>query len=416
MLIYKRKVVINMTFLDYCAGIGGFRLGLELAGHKCIGFCEKDKFAVKSYRAMFDTEGEWYADDVTKLRAEEIPTADIWCFGFPCQDISVAGKQRGIRGKRSGIYFSIIDLIKGKEEKDKPTYLLIENVKNLLSINNGFDFATVLSELSEAGYDTLWQVLNSKDFGVPQNRERVFIIANLRTRGRREILPITGENTATLKQIIGGSQGYRVYDADGVSCAIQSSSGGVGAKAGLYFIDQSTTKTQITETSRCITSGVVNRTAMNSGVLEAYPILTPDREEKRQNGRRMKNCGEPMFTLTSQDRHGVAIKNATKKGYVEANIGDGIYLNFPNSTTRRGRVGKGVTGTLDTSCAVGTLDSNYRIRRLTPKECFRLQGFPDGLFEKAKAVNSDAQLYKQVGNAVTVNVAFAVAKSLPESE
>lgn len=409
-----------MTFLDFCAGIGGFRLGLELAGHKCIGFCEKDKFAVKSYIAMFDTEGEWYADDVTKLRAEEIPTADIWCFGFPCQDISVAGKQRGIRGKRSGIYFSIIDLIKGKEEKDKPTYLLIENVKNLLSINNGFDFATVLSELSEAGYDTLWQVLNSKDFGVPQNRERVFIIANLRTRGRREILPITGENTAALKQIISGSQGYRVYDAEGVSCAIQSSAGGVGAKTGLYFIDQSNTKPQLTENSRCITSrytaGVVNRTAMNSGVLEAYAVITPERTDKRQNGRRMKNADEPMFTLTSQDRHGVAIKNATKKGYVEANIGDGIYLNFPNSTTRRGRVGKGVTGTLDTSCAVGTLDSTYRIRRLTPKECFRLQGFPDELFEKAKAVNSDAQLYKQAGNAVTVNVAFAVAKSLPKSE
>lgn len=409
--------MINMIFLDFCAGIGGFRLGLELAGHKCIGFCEKDKFAVKSYRAMFDTEGEWYASDVTKLTPEEIPRADIWCFGFPCQDISVAGKQRGIRGKRSGIYFSIIDLIKGKEEKDKPAYLLIENVKNLLSINNGFDFATVLSELDQAGYDAVWQVLNSKDFGVPQNRERVFIIANLRSRGRGEILPIRGESSAALKQIIGGCQGYRVYDADGISCTLQSSAGGVGAKTGLYFIDQSTTKTQITENSRCITSrytaGVVNRTAMNSGVLEAYPVLTPDREEKRQNGRRMKNADEPMFTLTSQDRHGVAIKNATKKGYAEADIGDGIYLNFPNSTTRRGRVGKGISGTLDTSCAVGTLDKNYRIRRLTPKECFRLQGFPDELFEKAKAVNSDAQLYKQAGNAVTVNVAFAVAMSLP---
>lgn len=405
--------MINMTFLDFCAGIGGFRLGLELAGHKCIGFCEKDKFAVKSYRAMFDTEGEWYADDVTKLRTEEIPRADIWCFGFPCQDISVAGKQRGIRGKRSGIYFSIIDLIKGKEEKDKPSYLLIENVKNLLSINNGFDFATVLSELDQAGYDAVWQVFNSKDFGVPQNRERVFIIANLRSRGRREILPISGENAATLKQIIGGCQGERVYATEGVACTLTGCGGGGGAKTGLYFIDQSTTKTQITETSRCITSrytaGVVNRTAMNSGVLEAYPILTPDREEKKQNGRRMKNVDEPMFTLTGQDRHGVAIKNATKKGYAEANIGDGIYLNFPNSTTRRGRVGKGISGTLDTSCAVGTLDKNYRIRRLTPKECFRLQGFPDELFEKAKAVNSDAQLYKQAGNAVTVNVAFAVA-------
>jgi len=409
-----------LTFLDFCAGIGGFRLGLELAGHKCIGFCEKDKFAVKSYKAMFETEGEWYANDITELNADEIPYADIWCFGFPCQDISVAGKQRGIRGKRSGIYFSIIDLIKGKEEKDKPTYLFVENVKNLLSINNGFDFATVLLELDQAGYDARWQVLNSKDFGVPQNRERVFIIASLRSRGRREILPIGGENRATLKQIIGGCQGERVYDSEGVACTLTGCGGGGGAKTGLYFIDQSNTKPQLTDISRCITSrytsGVVNRTAMNSAVLEAYPVLTPERVDKRQNGRRMKEADEPMFTLTSQDRHGIAIKNATKKGYVEANIGDGIYLNFPNSTTRRGRVGKGIVGTLDTACAVGTLDRNYRIRRLTPKECFRLQGFPDELFEKAKAVNSDAQLYKQAGNAVTVNVAYAVAKSLPISE
>lgn len=448
--------MINMTFLDFCAGIGGFRLGLELAGYKCIGFCEKDKFAVKSYKAMFDTEGEWYADDVTKLKSSEIPYADIWCFGFPCQDISVAGKQRGLRGERSGIYFSIIDLIKGKEEKDKPTYLLIENVKNLLSINDGFDFATVLSELDQAGYDAIWQVLNSKDFGVPQNRERVFIVASLRTRSRREILPVRGENTATIKQVIGGMQGYRVYDANGISCTLQSSAGGVGAKTGLYcigninpsgkgvsgnlynaegisptitangggagaktglyFIDQCNTKPQITAASRCITSrytaGVVNRTAMNSAVLEAYPILTPDREEKRQNGRRMKNADEPMFTLTGQDRHGVAIKEATKTGYAEANVGDSINIAFPNSETRRGRVEKQVAQTLDTQCMQGTLTSSFRIRRLTPKECFRLQGFPDELFEKAKAVNSDAQLYKQAGNAVSVPVAFAVAKSL----
>ena len=506
-----------MNFIDICSGIGGFRLGLELAGYKCIGFCEKDKFAVKSYRAMFDTKGEWYADDVTKLKSEEIPYADIWCFGFPCQDISVAGKQRGLSGERSGIYFSIIDLVKGKEEKDKPTYLLIENVKNLLSINGGFDFSEVLAELDQAGYDAMWQVLNSKDFGVPQNRERVFIIANLRSRGRREILPLGGENAAALKQIIGGMQGYRVYDTDGISATLVGNAGGVGAKTGLYrvgninpsgkgasgnvydaegvsptltanggglgaktglyFIDQFNTKTQITDTSRCInsryTGGIVNRTAMNSAVLEARAVITPDRDDKRQNGRRMKESEEPMFTLTSQDRHGVAIlratrtaygkeirkqyesgeikesrhnmtelkpreddisntltsvqkdnlvlspkisiKEATKKGYAEAEVGDSINISVPNSKTRRGRVGKGISNTLDTGCQMATLDKHYRIRRLTPKECFRLQGFPDELFEKARAVNSDAQLYKQAGNAVTVNVAFAIAKSLPEN-
>ena len=226
----------QLTFLDLCSGIGGFRLGLETAGHKCIGYCEYDRFARASYEAMYDTKGEWKADDVTKLKSADVPYADIWCFGFPCQDISVAGKQRGLVGKRSGIYFNIIDLIKGKEENDKPTYLLVENVKNLLSINAGFDFATVLSEMDEAGYDCRWQVLNSKDFGVPQNRERVFIIANLRSRGRREVLPLCGENAATLNQLVGGMQGYRVYGTDGISATLVGNAGGVGAKTGLYLM------------------------------------------------------------------------------------------------------------------------------------------------------------------------------------
>lgn len=152
----------------------------------------------------------------------------------------------------------------------------------------------------------------------------------------------------------------------------------MGAKTGLYFIDQSVTRAKITESARCITakynSGIVNHTAMNSGVLEAYPILTPERIKKRQNGRRVKEEGEPMFTLTESDRHGVAIRGETKKGY-----------------------------------------AGLRIRRLTPRECFRLQGFPDELYEKAAAVNSDTQLYRQAGNAVTVNVAYAVALTLAES-
>lgn len=396
------------SFIDFCAGIGGFRLGLERAGNKCIGFCEKDKFAVKSYRAMFNTEGEWFSDDITKLESEEIPYADIWCFGFPCQDISVAGRQRGLRGSRSGIYFKIIDLIKGKKEKDKPQHLLIENVKNLLSINGGFDFATVLSELDQAGYDAIWQVLNSKDFGVPQNRERVFIVASLRSRCGREILPITRENTATLKQIIGGRQGERIYDSDGLACTLLGCTGVLGAKTGLYFVgninpsnngmngnvysDKGISPTITTnkgegikilvsinrndgitdeiKTAHTINSSDyrgLNRNQTQNAILEAYPVLTPDMLESQQNGRRIKDANEPMFTLTASHKHGIAIKDKY---------------------------------------------ANFRIRRLTPKECFRLQGFPDELFEKAKSVNSDAQLYKQVGNAVTVNVAHAVAMSL----
>ena len=474
----------RLTFLDICSGIGGFRLGLEWAGHKCIGYCEYDKFARASYEAMYDTEGEWKAYDVTELRPGDIPYADIWCYGFPCQDISIAGKQRGLRGKRSGIYYSIIDLIKGKEEGDKPTYLLVENVKNLLSVNAGFDFAAVLSEMDEAGYDVRWQVLNSKDFGVPQNRERVFLIAVLRSRGGREILPVTGEDGGALKEVIGGMQGYRVYDPSGVSVSIGANGGGMGAKTGLYcvgnvnpsgkgmngcvydarglapavttnkgqgskvFVDQTLNHPKVTETARCLvacyTGRLINWRAVNSGVLEtegaepgdgaagvpeARAVLTPDRVEKRQNGRRMKEAGEPMFTLTAQDQHGVyltetvsgdaetalPVRNGTKQGYDLAYPGDGVCLSYPKSESRRGRVGKGCSQTLDTGCMMGTVTKCGKIRRLTPRECFRLQGFPDELYERAAAVNSETQLYKQAGNAVTATVAYAVAMALPES-
>ena len=424
----------QLTFLDLCSGIGGFRLGLELAGHKCVGFCEYDKFAVASYRAMYNTEGEWYADDITKLKARDIPYADIWCFGFPCQDISIAGKQQGLSGTRSGIYHNIIALIKGKKEDDKPTYLFIENVKNLLSVNGGFDFATVLTEMDAAGYDCSWQVLNSKDFGVPQNRERVFIVGNLRARGAGEILPVNPENSGALKQIIGGMQGYRVYDPVGISATLGANGGGMGAKTGLYYIDKCSTKMKLTGDARCLKAcyhaGMVKHPAENSGGVETHAVITPDRIEKRQNGRRMKADGEPMFTLTGQDRHGVyqcsreiekdmplplKINNATRKGYDAALPGDSISLAYPKSSTRRGRVGKGCAQTLETSCNIGTVTKYGRIRRLMPRECFRLQGFPDTLFDRAAAVCSESQLYKQAGNAVTVNVAFAVALALTES-
>ena len=396
----------QMTFLDLCSGIGGFRLGLETAGHKCIGYCEYDKFARASYEAMYDTEGEWKAHDVTKLKPGDVPYADIWCFGFPCQDISVAGKQRGLVGKRSGIYYNIIDLLKGKEESAKPSYLLVENVKNLLSINAGFDFASVLSEMDEAGYDCRWQVLNSKNFGVPQNRERVFIIANLRSRGRREILPLTGENAAALNQLIGGMQGYRVYGTDGISATLVGNAGGVGAKTGLYFIDQSNHDPKITDTARCLTArytpGMTNHSAMNSAVLEVHPVLTPERMEKRQNGRRFKECGEPSFCVTTQDRNGV-------------------YL-CACSSCEKARPAKNGVPNCDNNLLLALCNENIpffgcgRIRRLTPRECWRLQGFTDNMFDKAAEVNSDNQLYKQAGNGVTVTVVYSVGQRIVEIE
>ena len=216
-----------MKFIDWFAGIGGFRRGMELAGHECVGFCEFDKYAVASYTSMhLITEkqreylstlnlkdrqkeilkeeyrnGEWYANDIRTVSAADIPKADCWCFGFPCQDISVAGKQVGFYGNRSSLFFRVMYLLGQQEEEKKPTYLFIENVKNLLSVNGGWDFARLLTEMDRGGYDAEWQVLNSKCFGVPQNRERCFIIGHFRGRPGREVFScgIDHEETVELQ-------------------------------------------------------------------------------------------------------------------------------------------------------------------------------------------------------------------------
>ncbi len=378
---------MTLTFLDFFSGVGGFRHGLELAGMKCVGFCEKDKFARKSYEAMYDTKGEWFHDDITTIDPTRLRKADLWCAGSPCQNVSIAGKRAGLYGERSGLFFTFVELIKSQKEEDKPKWVLLENVKGLLSNGGGRDYLDYLSILDEAGYDLEWQVFNSKDYGVPQNRERIYTLGHLRRKGRRQVLPLSRESSSHLKQLVGGMQSYRVYDPSGIATTLVGEGGGLGAKTGLYLIDQSLTEPKLTEEARCITArytaGATKRTAMNSGVLEVQPILT----------------------------QGIKVRNGTKQGYQLAEVGDSVDLSYPSSLTRRARVGRGIAHNLSCSCQMGAVVWNGRvvkIRKLTPKECFRLQGFSDDLFEKANAVNSDAQLYKQAGNGVTVPVVYAI--------
>ena len=386
---------MTLTFLDFFSGVGGFRHGLELAGMKCVGFCEKDKFARKSYEAMYDTKGEWFHDDITTIDPTRLPKADLWCAGSPCQNVSIAGKRAGLYGERSGLFFTFVELIKSQKEEDKPEWVLLENVKGLLSSGGGRDYLDYLSILDESGYDLEWQVFNSKDYGVPQNRERIYTIGHLRRKGRRKVLPLSRESSSHLKQLIGGMQSYRVYDPSGIATTLVGEGGGLGAKTGLYLIDQSLTEPKLTEEARCLTArytaGATKRTAMNSGVLEVQPILT----------------------------QGIKVRNGTKQGYQLAEVGDSVDLSYPSSLTRRARVGRGIAHNLSCSCQMGAVVWNGRvvkIRRLTPKECFRLQGFSDDLFEKAKAVNSDAQLYKQAGNGVTVPVVYAIGCAILSSK
>lgn len=371
-----------IRFFDMFSGIGGFRSGLErIGGFECIGHCEIDKYANQAYNAIYEPKGEIYYEDARTINPNELPDIDLICAGFPCQAFSIAGKRRGFDDARGTLFFEIARIAAVK----RPPFLLLENVPGLLSHDGGWTFATILTSLSELGYDVAWQVLNSKNFGVPQSRKRVYIIGYLRERCPGEILSFTESNVKALKQILPGREGDRVYSTDGVSITLTSSAGGFGGKTGLYemnesapcdpqelfFIDMNE-GAKLTENARCITarqdSGISKHKGEHSGVFieETRAVLTPDRENKRQQGRRFKENEEPMFTITAQDRHGVM---------------------------RYGRV-----------------------RRLMPIECWRLQGFTDEQFNKAVATGlKDGRLYKMAGNAVSVPVISAIGQKIKET-
>ena len=446
-----------MKFIDLFAGIGGFRRGMELAGHECVGFCEFDKYAVASYTAMHlltDEQlerinnmpvqlkkngdpnlrlrqneiwkeeyknGEWYANDIRSVDAGSMPRADCWCFGFPCQDISIAGNCAGFSGHRSSLFFAVTKLIRDLKEEDRPKYLFIENVKNLLSINRGFDFARLLVELDEIGYDAEWALLNSKDFGVPQNRERVFIVGHLRGRGGRKVFPLeesisvhntpgaAGEVYEIAQCITAGghdkwqgdyivkqigncmptvtrdnpNQG-RIYDTNGIAPCLNKMDG--GGRVPLISKPFTLTSRQAEINSKSHVSRM------------AIPVITSNRINKRQNGRRFKNDGDPMFTLTAQDRHGVAIYQKPR-----GNNQGGLHETAPTMTGSRYEQNNMVVA--------GACD-RMKIRRLIPLECFRLQAWVDEYFRRAALVNSESQLYKQAGNGVTVSVIYEIARRM----
>lgn len=186
-----------IKFLDMFAGIGGFRLGLEaIGGFECVGYCEIDKYAKQAYEAMYDTGGELYFDDARKIVPEQLPDFDLLVGGFPCQSFSIAGARKGFNDTRGTLFFEIARIAAVK----KPKYLFLENVPGLLNHDSGRTFEAILCTLDELGYDVCWQVLNSKNFGVPQSRKRVFIIGYLRGQCAGEVLSFTQTSGKALIQ------------------------------------------------------------------------------------------------------------------------------------------------------------------------------------------------------------------------
>lgn len=255
-----------------------------------------------------------------------------------------------------------------EREEDKPKWLLIENVRNLLSVNKGWDFFTVTREMASRGYFVEWKLYNSKDYGVPQNRERIYIVGYYGNKPAEQVLPICRKSESSLIQVVNGAQGNRVYNSNGTSCTLTTSS------QGNYLVSEEETETAVPDAQQ-------EMSTVDPGVMpgKVDPGTAPQEEA-------------------------VLIRNGTKQGYLEAEVGDGIDLQFPESTIRRGRVQPQRSNTLTTSCNLGVLTQKkpIQIRKLTPLECWRLQGFTDDQYNKAKAVNSETQLYRQAANSVTV--------------
>ena len=380
----------RMKFLDLFAGIGGFRLGMESAGHECVGFCEIDKYARASYKAIHNTEGEIELHDITRVTDESIRgfgSVDVICGGFPCQAFSIAGHRRGFEDTRGTLFFEICRFASIL----KPKYLFLENVRGLLNHDGGATFETIIRTLDGLGYDVEWQVLNSKNFGVPQNRERVFIIGHLRGKRTRNVFPLERESQSISSQSVvkignvnpsGNVMNGEVYQADGLAPTLTTNKG-----EGQKIAIKSNTIKQF---------GMLQPNFNQCGVVYETDGIAPTIRAYQGGGLEPK----------------IRVKEATSQGYAEAQIGDSVNLSHPNSKTRRGRVGKQIANTLLTGESQGVVEPDFRIRKLTPRECWRLQGIPDWAFDKAQEVNSNSQLYKQAGNSVTVNVIAAIAKEL----
>ena len=459
-IFIANKGRFTIKFVELFAGVGGFRLGLEALGHKCVFASEIDKYACYTYEANFR---EKPAGDITKIDAKDIPDHDILTGGFPCQAFSIAGNRKGFDDTRGTLFFDIARILKEKQ----PKYLLLENVPGLLSHDSGKTFATIISTLEGLGYGVDFRILNSKNFGVPQNRRRVFIVGKLgadlfwkfawpistpsnkcvadimesevddkyflkNPKLKKPIKSKTPKEASLIKVgdlDVNYSQGARVYADKSISATISSRGGGVGANTGLYKVAQinkgqsgvvldpkgQAQSLQFGNGSRASTGlykiGLIgkdnqaNRVYDHNGLAQTQSALGGGRGAK--TGLYTLDPKKISKTIRTTGRRSLSKKHNYDTYAVPKQIG---IVGEPKSKRKDRQSNriydkKAVSPAIATSTGAG-MYNDYEIRRLTPRECARLQGFPD----RFKLPCSDTQSYKQMGNAVSVPVITAIAR------
>lgn len=457
-----------MKLFSLFSGIGGpekalKRLGIE---YELVGYSEIDKYASKSYSVVHaepEIKNYW---DITKINEKELPDFDLMTWGFPCQDISIAGKQAGIHeGTRSGLYYDGLRILKEK----KPKYSLIENVKALTSKKFKDTFESILDDLDKAGYNNYWQVLDAKDYGIPQHRERVFIVSIRKDIDQEFKFPEKEELKLKLKDLLEEEVEEKYYLSDRMIKTFSDMTNRNGYIRGKCFKPHNLDDDRVANTIKTTAGSRPEDNFVKRKYDEFIDengympeIFNPyNKSEIKDIAKTITGeCGSTTSSAAHLIKETIKMPEATKKGYAEASDGDGVYINRPHQ--KRGVVQKDKIQTIKTTPDVGVVvekkikyeepleregwhhmnkivlnpegisttlhaqsnnslqkikEPSLRIRKLTPLECWRLMGFDDEDFYKAKSVGiSNTQLYKQAGNSIVVNVLERIFNNLLKGE
>lgn len=405
----------KLKVIELFGGIGACSKALENLGidYEIADYVEIDKYAVASFNAMHGTNYE--PQDICKW--DKDIEADLIMHGSPCQDFSLAGKQAGgdkDSGTRSSLMYETLRIV----EKIKPKYVIWENVKNLVSKKHIHNFEAYLEQMDALGYNNYWKVLNAKNYGIPQNRERVYTVSIRKDINKTFEFPEGEELKIKLKDMLEDNVDEKYYLSEKMINYISAT--------GTANFNNHDSKINL-DVARPLTTDPNKRAGTTNYLSEELPDncdlqvvrkygVFDNEKQKHQAGSVYDDNGLAPTLDTMQGGYRqpcIEIKNATKKGYLEAYEGDGVDISS-RMKYHRGNVQPQSIQTIDCTGGEGhgVVMPGLRIRKLTPKECWRLMGFDDESFEKAQPHNSNAQLYKQAGNSIVVNVLMAIFKNL----
>ena len=388
------KIDTPIRLIEMFAGVGSQAMALRDIGANFEHYrvVEFDKFAIASYNAIHGTE--FKTTDIRDVHAEDLGICDkqrftyLLTYSFPCQDLSKAGKQKGMSkgsGTRSGLLWEVERiLLELKEKGELPQVLLMENVPDVIGNKNYADFMEWYSALEEMGYQSYCKILNAKNYGIPQNRERCFMVSILGKYSYQFPKGIKLKNR--LKDVLEDRVDEKYYLSQKI---IETFTRRNEKENGFHF---DANERNIAKT---VTAGVY-KTRMDDNYVKVCGDVDVGNNDMINRVYYQEGISPTIATMQGGNiQPKIAIKESTKQGYAEAEPGNSVNLEQPNSKTRRGRVEK-----------------NIRIRKLTPLECWRLMGFTDEDFKKAQHVNSNSQLYKQAGNSIVKQVLMAIFRQM----